>query len=150
MDAHIFERDFLRDGVKAFVDSHKHFLSDIPLRYVGLRMLRTLTNPNMNSFVVELTVPCVVYIASPLDQRLPLTPTKEHPWTTHDADENITLLTGVDATGRAIESKTLGVRFIVLRAPGEIKFNVAHTAVPFVLFVEGRRQSAFSCGGCKA
>lgn len=146
MDPRIFDSAFLQNGVQPFVDNKSHFLADIPLRYHGRRMLRSLAQPNIESFSVELNVPAVLYVASLADEGLPLEPTKEAPWTAHDTHETMTLLSGVDASGRALEARSLRIRFISLRASGGIKFKVARTAVPFIIFVEPRKEEAFSCG----
>lgn len=146
VDPKVFDSDFLRDGVQPFVDNKSYFLTDIPLRYHGRRMLRSLSQPNMEGFAIDLNVPAILYIASPADESLPLEPAKEAPWTAHDSHESMTLLSGVDASGRALQAKTLQIHFISLRVAGGTRFKVARTAAPFVIFVEPRREDAFSCG----
>lgn len=128
------------------MDDKSHYLADIPLRYHGRRMLRSLSQPNIESFSVELNVPAILYIASLAEETLPLEPTKEAPWTVHDTHESMTLLSGIDASGRALETRRLQIRFISLRAAGGTKFKAKRTAVPFIIFVEPRREEAFSCG----
>ncbi|KAL8447874.1 hypothetical protein Emed_004169 [Eimeria media] len=141
----VFDSAFLRDGVQPFVDDKSHYLVDIPLRYHGRRMLRSLSQPNIDSFAVELNVPAILYVASYADEPLPLEPTKDASWTVHDSHESMTLLSGVDASGRALEAKRLSIKFISLRSAGGTHFKVAHTAIPFIIFVEPRKDEAFSC-----
>ncbi|KAL8438590.1 hypothetical protein ACSSS7_000124 [Eimeria intestinalis] len=146
LDSRVFDSAFLRDGVQPFVDDKSHYLVDIPLRYHGRRMLRSLSQPNIDSFAVELNVPAILYVASFAEEPLPLEPTKDASWTVHDSHETMTLLSGVDASGRALEAKRLSIKFISLRSAGGTKFKVAHTAIPFIIFVEPRKDEAFSCG----
>ncbi|KAL8453846.1 hypothetical protein Emag_001654 [Eimeria magna] len=145
LDSKVFDSAFLRDGVQPFVDDKSHYLVDIPLRYHGRRMLRSLSQPNIDSFAVELNVPAILYVASFADEPLPLEPSKDASWTVHDSHESMTLLSGVDASGRALEAKRLSIKFISLRSAGGTNFKVAHTAIPFIIFVEPRKDEAFSC-----
>ncbi|OEH77247.1 PA14 domain-containing protein [Cyclospora cayetanensis] len=141
----MFDSDFLQNGVQPFLDNKSYFITDIPLRYHGRRMLRSLAQPNIDSFTIDLNVPAILYIASPADESLPLEPTNDAPWTAHETHETMTLLSGVDASGRALEAKPLSIRFISLRTAGGVKCKVRHTAIPFIIFVEPHKEEAFSC-----
>ena len=113
---------------------------------MGRRLLRSLYQPNIDAFSLELNIPSILFIASFKNEPLPLEPPKGSWWIAHDTHETLTLLSGVDATGRALEAHRLGIHFISVHTPGEIQFKVSRTAVPFIIFVEPRRGDAFSCG----
>lgn len=147
LDPKLFETGFLRDGVQPFVDNKDHFLADVPLRFLGRRLLLSLHQPNMSSFSFELNGPSLLFIASPKEEPLPLEAAAGGPpWRAHDTRESLTLLSGEDASGRALEATQMQIRFISFKTSEEIKFKLSKTAVPFLFFAEPRRGEALSCG----
>ncbi|KAL8270762.1 hypothetical protein Esti_005317 [Eimeria stiedai] len=66
LDSKVFDSAFLRDGVQPFVDDKSHYLVDIPLRYYGRRMLRSLSQPNIDSFAVELNEEVLSLVGGPV------------------------------------------------------------------------------------
>lgn len=147
LDPKLFETGFLRDGVQPFLDNKDHFLADVPLRFLGRRLLLSLHQPNMSGFSFELNGPSLLFVASPKEELLPLEAAAEGPpWRAHDTRESLTLLSGEDASGRALEATKMQIRFISFKASEEIKFKLSKTAVPFLFFAEPRRGEALSCG----
>lgn len=134
------------DGERAFVDSDQYFVADVPIRYEGRRFLRTLAEPNMEKFSFDVNVPATVYIASLIDEALPLEPGEGSEWKAHDTDDTISVLFGVSSLGRALESRTMRVRFISLREGGKAAFRIRQKGVPFLIFAEEKKDMAFSCG----
>ncbi|CDJ44191.1 hypothetical protein ETH_00010425 [Eimeria tenella] len=146
LDPKLFETGFLRDGVQPFLDNKDHFLADVPLRFLGRRLLLSLHQPNMSGFSFELNGPSLLFVASPKEELLPLEAAAEGPpWRAHDTRESLTLLSGEDASGRALEATKMQIRFISFKASEEIKFKLSKTAVPFLFFAEPRRGEALSC-----
>lgn len=146
LDPHHFELGILVDGERAFVDSDQYFIADVPLRYEGRRFLRTLAEPTMEKFSFDVNVPATIYIASLIDEALPLEPGEGSEWKAHDTEDTVSVLFGVSSLGRALESRTMRVRFISLPDGGKASFKVRQQGVPFLIFAEEKKEMAFSCG----
>ncbi|KYK70234.1 PA14 domain-containing protein [Toxoplasma gondii TgCatPRC2] len=142
-----FDLGFFSDGERAFADSDQYFLADVPLRYEGRRFLRTLAEPNMEAFSVEVNIPATIYIASPIDEGIPVSPEESSAWKVHDTDEIVSVLFGVTGMGRALESRAMRIRFIALRERGKLSFKLRQKGVPFLIFAEEKKNAALSCGG---
>ncbi|PFH33232.1 PA14 domain-containing protein [Besnoitia besnoiti] len=142
-----FELGYLSDGERAFVDSDQFVIADVPLRYEGRRFLRALAEPNMEAFSFDVNVPATIYIASPVDEGVPVAPGEGSNWKAHDTEEIISVLYGITGTGRALESRTMRIRFISLRDGGSLSFKVREKGKPFFIFAEEKEEVALSCGG---
>lgn len=147
LDPQLLQISLLYDGEQAFADSSQFFIADVPEKFKGLRMIRTIAEPTMDYFEVTVNVPTNIYVASPKDEPLPLAPFEDHIWKAHDTNYNISVYRGTDPLGRAIENTILGLRMISHREGGRISFQVMEKYTPFILIFEEKREEVSSCGG---
>nr|CEL67103.1 TPA: PA14 domain-containing protein [Neospora caninum Liverpool] len=134
-------------GEKAFADSGQFVVADVPQRYQGMKMIRGPSDPAVECFEFSANMPVNVYVASPVGATLPLAPSEKQPWTAHDTGDDLSVYRGTNPLSLALDSSRMKIRKIIFPEGGLISFNVTDKGVQFLLFLEGRKENALSCGG---
>lgn len=147
LDPHLFELSLLYSGEKAFADTAQFFLADVPQKYQGAKMIRGLSDPSIEDFAFSVNMAVNVYVASPINEPLPLEPFNHQPWTPHDTQEELSIYRGTNPLSVAVGSSRMKIREIMFTEGGLLSFRVADKGIPFLLFLEKRKESAVSCGG---
>ncbi|CBZ53117.1 hypothetical protein NCLIV_029050 [Neospora caninum Liverpool] len=135
------------NGEKAFADSGQFVVADVPQRYQGMKMIRGPSDPAVECFEFSANMPVNVYVASPVGATLPLAPSEKQPWTAHDTGDDLSVYRGTNPLSLALDSSRMKIRKIIFPEGGLISFNVTDKGVQFLLFLEGRKENALSCGG---
>lgn len=146
LDANIFDISLLYNGERAFKDSSSFVLADIPPLLEKRKMIRTVSSPSIDRFQMSINEPCIVYIASPANDMLPLAASEGNSWKARDSLHVMSVYKQVLPMRHAISSSIYKIWFVEMKEGGEINFVVVHKGQPFILFVEPKKESESTCG----
>ncbi|KFH01603.1 PA14 domain-containing protein [Toxoplasma gondii MAS] len=147
LDPQLFQISLLYSGEKAFADSEQFVVADIPQKYQGMKTIRGPSDPAVDYFEFSANMPVDVYVASSGRATLPLSPSEKQPWTAHDTGDDLSVYRGTNPLSSALDSSLMKIWQISFPEGGLISLDVTDKGVPFLLFLEGKKANAQSCGG---
>ncbi|ANQ05983.1 LCCL domain [Plasmodium coatneyi] len=142
LDADKFDVGVVDKEEQVFTDDTNWVISMVPNKYLGLHLLKTNSIPQFSHFSVSMNTGCNLYIASPMGDIFPLSPSKEGTtWKAFDTDDQIELVHSVTK-----EKKIYKLKFIPLRNPMVLEIDVL-VGVPFWIISENRKILPTICSG---
>ncbi|EUD64739.1 hypothetical protein C922_04883 [Plasmodium inui San Antonio 1] len=143
LDADLFDIGVVNKEEPVFMDDANWVISSIPSKYVGLHLLKTNFRPHFSHFSVSMNTGCNIYIAAPVGEIFPLSPSKDGTtWRAFDTDDDtVEVVQNVTK-----EKKMFKLKFIPLRNETVLRFDVL-VGVPFWIMSQGRKILPTICPG---
>ncbi|EEA06823.1 PA14 domain-containing protein [Cryptosporidium muris RN66] len=128
-----YEISTLRNGELAHKNADNYYIADVPSNFEGLKMLKTLPNPDLHEMNLHVNQPCTLFIAADVTEKLPIS--SESLQFVHTDSVLSVYKTDSKDNSKASETQTMKVAKVYIPRAGEVKLKVDNSK-PFILFFQ--------------
>ncbi|CAI7717904.1 LCCL domain-containing protein, putative [Plasmodium vivax] len=142
VDADLFSIGVVHTEEQIFMDDANWVISSVPSKYLNLHLLKTGSRPHFSHFSVSMNTGCNLFIASPVGETFPLSPSKDGAtWKAFETDDSVEVI-----HRETKEKRIYKLKFIPLKSGALLKVDVLK-GIPFWVISQGRKILPTICSG---